>query len=157
MWQKCGAPRNPVITSETDPNFRPISAYWGWIPWDEVIFMCHPELKLRFEDTVDDWALFDAIRAMADETGIDFVDAAAWVLKEGLRHQYDDARNMARGTVPWDDDVLHMCRALALLVCNLDNPGARHTLREADKLIWKLLATEDEILAAVRPGNSLIC
>lgn len=149
-------PKN-AITPESNPYFKPIAPYWGWIPWNEVITKNNPVLKLKFDNTEDDWALFFTIKVLANETGIDFEDAASWVLHRALANRVEDARKMAQGVIPWDTEVRHICRVMSLLTCKLYDEDIRHTLEKVDQMIWSLLITEDELLECAPPGNRLAC
>ena len=144
-------------TSQIDPCFRAIAPYWGWINWDEVITNNFPVLKLKFDATADDWALFLAVDALANEADIDFEDAASWVLQRALGKRFADAREMAQGNAPWDENIRHLCRVMSLVLCKLYEPLRCHTIEKVDDMIWSMLISEEELLAEATCANDLVC
>lgn len=93
-------------------------------------------------------ALFTSLRNVSLAMRIEFEDAAHWVLRKVLDDRFEDARRMRVGEIPWDDDVLYICRVMALQVCRRLGPNDKRYLTKVDQMINSLLMTEEELLRA---------
>lgn len=145
------------IQRVADPAFKPIAGYWGTFDWHLIVTHNYPDLKLKFEDNKADWTLYLLIDLLAKETGIDFVDAASWILCRVLGRRVNYVRRMAKAEIPWVPEFQYTCRVVAVNVCKLFDPNITHTLSKVDQMIWHLLITEDELLAEATTANRVPC
>lgn len=139
------------------PCFKPIASYWWNIDWYVLLTENYPVLKLKLDDTEEDWALITLVDTLSIEIDVDFVDAASWILQQALEFNFYTARQMAKGKVSWDPQIQYQCRVMALLLCFWENPEVPYSLDQVDQMIWCLLATEDELLAESASANIFPC
>lgn len=126
-------------------NLYVIKHHWRLIDWAAVVFLNYPVLKLAFEENEEDWALYSLIDLLSKDTGFDFIDAAAWILREALGPQYEFTRQMELGQIPWKPCEQYVCRIVSLQVCKWFEHDITHTLAKVDRIIWSLLMTDEEI------------
>jgi hypothetical protein len=131
--------------------------------WASLVLEGFPILNMTVKGTQDDSDLYSKIEAFAHDTEIDFADAAAWVLRAALGvNQTEQARKMAKAEIPWDQNTLFACRRMSLQLCRwlaswIDPSRVDFPLTKIDHMIWSLLITDEEILEARAPKNSLPC
>lgn len=131
---------------------------WMNKPWHEVITVQAPVIKLMWdENSKSDWKLFLMIEQFADEMVIPFVDGVSWVLRRTLGDRFEDARQMSFEQRPWDEDVRHICRVLALVVCKNFGPDHVHTIEHVDGMIEDLLLNEEEMYLKSTAANVMPC
>lgn len=133
--------------------FRPIDPRWWETDWSEFIAGDYPVLKLKTENTLQNSDLFLAIQTMADEAGFRFEDAAIWVLHRTLEARLVDAKKMVMEEIPWNMEIQHICRVMAMLVCKRYFAAKRQSLRKVDQMIWPLVMASDSFRPRVIPAN----
>jgi hypothetical protein len=100
--------------------------------------------------------LFASLQKISKAMRIDLEDAAHWVLRKVLDDRFADARRMRVGEIPWDDDVLYICRVMALQVCRHLGPKDKRYLAKIDQMINSLLMTEEELLQEAMSGDGAL-
>lgn len=129
--------------------------YWMQVDWWALANMRKPILKLNFDEkSNEDWLLYDQIDILAENMEVDFSDAAHWITRQALGERFQDAREMEARKIPWDQDVLYVCRILALQLCKYYGPNDTYNIERVDKMINSLLITDDELLLKAKPSNS---
>jgi hypothetical protein len=142
----------PLLCGMQPPSF------FLQVDWYALINFRKPLLELRFrQESDEDWLLYDQIEKLAEDVGVDFDDAAHWVLKCALGPHFEDARQMFARSRPWDPDIFYVCRVVSIQLCKFLGPDDIHTLEHVDDTIDCLLITDAELLAAAPAANSTPC
>lgn len=117
--------------------------------WMKLINETHPIVIASPVDmSREESPLYNALQSFSLAIHIDLEDAAHWVLRKVLDDRFADARRMRVGEIPWDDEVLYICRVMALQVCRHLGPKDKRYLEKVDQMINSLLMTEEELLQA---------
>lgn len=129
------------------------------VDWLALACMRKPLIKFTFEKkSSEDWLLYDQIDILAENMGVDFTDAAHWALRQALGEKnFQSAHDMYAGVTPWDLDIQYVCRIYSLQLCKSHRLKGAYSPERLDQVIEELLATDDELLLAANPGNSLTC
>lgn len=128
------------------------------VDWLALACMRKPLIKFTFDEkSSEDWLLYDQIDILAENMDVDFTDAAHWALRQALGEKFQSARDMYAGITPWDLDIQYVCRIYSLQLCKFHRLKGGYSPDRLDQVIEELLATDDELLLAANPGNSLTC
>lgn len=134
-----------------------VTAFWLNFDWSELIERKRRDFRLTPEAVEDDGEIYDWIDALADNMGVDFVDASSWVLWRVLGDQLEVARRMNANQAPWDPDVQYACRAIALQACRCFGPCDIHPMTVVDGMVEALLSSDEELLFCARTANAVPC
>ena len=128
------------------------------VDWLALACMRKPLIKFAFDKkSPEDWLLYDQIDILAENMDVDFTDAAHWALRQALGGNFQPARDMYAGVTPWDLDIQYVCRIFSLQLCKSHRLQGAYSPERLDQVIEELLVTDDELLQAANPGNSLPC
>ena len=128
------------------------------VDWLALACMRKPFIKFTFDkSSSEDWLLYDQIDILAENMDVYFTDAAHWALRQALGENFQSARDMYAGVTPWDLDIQYVCRIFSLQLCKSHRMKGAYNPERLDQVIEELLVTDEELLRAATPGNSLSC
>lgn len=128
------------------------------VDWLALACMRKPLIKFDFDkNSSEDWLLYDQVDILAENMDVDFTDAAHWALRQALGENFQSAREMYAGIKAWDLDIQYVCRIFSLQLCKFHRLKGAYSPERLDQVIEELLVTDDELLIAANPGNSLTC
>ena len=133
-----------------------VAEAWLQTDWRGLAYTNFPELKLTF-DCDQDWLMYRQIEALATDVKADFPIAAHWILRKALGLQYEVARQMDAGHIPWDTELQYVCRYVSLQLCKFHGPNDDIELGLVDHMIHPLLIPDEDLIHELKVLNGRPC